>query len=112
MLLNIMYEIRSIPLFDDVFSKIIHLNKQDDFKRRILKLSENPYAGKPLGYKYLREIKLDKFRVYYMVFDKEVIVLLITVSDKKTQKKTIDFIKQNTHLFKEIVKNINNKGVM
>ena len=102
------YNIRETPLFVIKFSKIIPLNKQKDVRSRIKKLQNNPYTGKPLGYKYLRELKLDKFRIYYIVSDKDIIILLITVSDKKQQKETIKFIKNNMNIFQEMIKNLNN----
>jgi mRNA-degrading endonuclease RelE of RelBE toxin-antitoxin system len=102
------YEIRKIPLFNEKFYKIIPISKQEDMTRRIRKLQENPYVGKPLGYKYLRELKIDKFRVYYVIFEKEIVVLLVTVSDKKHQQDTIDFIKADIkNLNEEMIKNLN-----
>jgi putative component of toxin-antitoxin plasmid stabilization module len=103
------YEVKTIPLFDDKFSKIIPINKQKDVNRRIAKLSNQPYVGKPLGFKYLRELKIDKFRIYYIIFDREVIVLMVNVSDKKHQQETINFIKSNAKTFNEMIKNLNNK---
>ncbi|MGV8150561.1 MAG: hypothetical protein ACP5NV_02425 [Candidatus Woesearchaeota archaeon] len=103
------YDIKEIPLFAKKFRKIIPLNKQYDIKRRIRKLSYNPYTGKPLGYKYLRELKIDKFRIYYIISEKEIVVLLITISDKKNQKETIEYIKRNIKEFEKMIKNLNSK---
>jgi putative component of toxin-antitoxin plasmid stabilization module len=100
------FELRKIPLFEEKFSKIIPLNKQEDTNKRISKLQYNPYSGKPLGFRYLRELKIDKFRVYYLIYEKEVIILLVTVSNKKQQQNTIKFIKDNINEFQKIVKNL------
>lgn len=76
------YKIVTTELFEKKFYKIIPLNKQEDAKRRINKLKQNPYVGKPLGSPYFRELKLQKFRIYFQIFEEEVLVLLISVSDK------------------------------
>jgi len=48
-----------------------------------------------LGYKWFRELKNDKFRVYYLIYDLQIIVLFVGVSDKKTQQSVINIIKSN-----------------
>jgi putative component of toxin-antitoxin plasmid stabilization module len=102
-----MYNIYKTELFDKKFKKLIPLNRQEDILRRIENLANNPYAGKPLGYSFIREMKLDKYRVYYAVFERELVVLVMTVSDKKEQQKEIDKIKEKGALqtyFKKSVK--------
>ena len=67
-------------------------------------MQENPYAlGKPLGYLWFRELKNDKWRVYYLVYDQLVVVLFVGVSDKKIQQVVINVIKGNLKVFKEFV---------
>jgi len=110
LLTDTIYSIREIPLFREKFDKIIPLNKQRDVKNRIQKLSHNPYNGKSLGYKYLRELKIDKFRIYYIISEKEVVVLLVTVSDKKQQQETISFIKNHMDELKKMIKNLNKEN--
>ncbi|MBS3124485.1 hypothetical protein J4437_07715 [Candidatus Woesearchaeota archaeon] len=48
-----------------------------------------------MGYKWFRELKNDKFRVYYLIYDLQIIVLFVGVSDKKTQQSVINIIKSN-----------------
>jgi len=103
------YEVNTTSLFDQDFEKIIPKQYHDDIKRRLKKLSDNPYVGRPLGDKYFRELKLGKFRVYFMIFENEVIVFVVAVSDKKTQKHTIALIKEKYPDLISLVKNINNK---
>jgi len=91
--------------FKQRFYKIIPKNLQGDIERRILKLSENPRNGKPLG-DSLWEIKAGKFRIYYIIFESEVVVLFVDVSDKKNQQDTINTLK-NTD-FKNIIENYKN----
>ena len=47
-----------------------------------------------MGYIFFREKKLNSHRIYYLVYEEFVIVLMVAVSDKKTQQATIDDIKQ------------------
>lgn len=81
---------------------------QQRFERQLQKVRENPFAlGKPLGYSWFRELKNEKWRVYYLIYDKQIVVLLVGVSDKKTQRKVIDVIQSNFRNFKDFIeKNI------
>ena len=49
--------------------------------------------GKPLGYKFLREKKINGKRVYFLVYESYKIVLLVNLSNKKYQKSVIRKIK-------------------
>lgn len=64
------------------------------------KLSENPFAGDPLGYRFLREKKIRERRVYYLVYEDLNLVLLVATSGKKDQQATINHIKKNLDEFK------------
>ena len=70
------------------------LPKKD--KNRIQKVFEqlkiNPYAGDQLQIKSLREKRLSEKRIYYLVFEDLKAILIIGMSNKKTQQKTIDKI--------------------
>ncbi len=93
--------------FEKQFNKTIPLSLQSQLWRRINKLKENPYVGKPLGDKSFRELKAEKFRVYFMVYEEKVLVMMVGVSDKKRQQEVIDAIKKNRYLLDEFVKNLN-----
>lgn len=68
------------------------------------RIFNDPYTlGKPLGYKWFRELKNVKYRIYYLVYDKEVVVLFVGVSDKKSQQVVINFVKNNLDLFRNLV---------
>jgi len=100
-----MYEIIRTDTFEKKFNKIIPKSLKEFAKNTIGKLRNNPYLGKPLSFKFIRELKIKKFRIYYMVYEKITIVLLITASDKKLQKKTISLIKEKRKMFKQYVEN-------
>lgn len=89
--------------FEKKFSKLskTEQNSVDKFEK---KLVENPYLGKPLGYSFLREKKLNGKRIYYLVYEDYIIVLMVAVGDKKTQQETIDAIKQKLGEYYKFVK--------
>jgi len=68
------------------------------------KLSENPFVGKPLGLVFFREKKLNGRRVYYLIYEDFVVVLMVAVSDKKTQQATIEAIKERLDEYYGFVK--------
>jgi hypothetical protein len=55
-------------------------------------LKEDPFIGKPLQVDFFREKKVGKFRIYYLIYKKYVIVYMITISEKKDQQKAINTI--------------------
>ena len=98
-----MWELRETSEFEHKFEEL-PLDIKGKFENQIKKLEENPYAlGKPLGYPWFREIRNDKFRVYYLIYDQQVLILFVGVSDKKTQQVVINVIKSNLKVFKEFV---------
>ena len=101
------YKLHATEMFEKKFDKLIPADKKEDMRRRIAKLKCFPYSGKPLGYKYFRELKLGKFRVYYEIFEQEIFILLLTISDKKNQQETIDIIKGQREEIREYIKNLN-----
>ena len=54
---------------------------------------------------FFREKKLNGTRVYYLVYEGFVMVLMVAVSDKKTQQATIDAIKERLDSYYAYVKN-------
>lgn len=102
-----MHKILETEIFRKRFNKLIPKNSIEYIQKAIRKLENNPYnQGKPLGYRFVRELKFKKFRIYYLIYDKYLIVLLITVSNKKNQQETINLIKKNLSEYLKSVKNI------
>ncbi len=98
-----MWELRETSEFEQKFEELPS-NVKEKFESQIKKLQENPYAlGKPLGYPWFRELKNDKWRVYYLIYDQLIVVLFVGVSDKKTQQAAINLVKNNLKVFKEFV---------
>jgi len=89
--------------FEKEFDKLPKAEKKEieNFEK---KLSENPYIGKPLGLVFFREKKLNGRRVYYLIYDDFVVVLMVALSSKKAQQATIDAIKERLDEYGETVK--------
>lgn len=67
-------------------------NQVENFEKNQLK--NNPYVGDPLGYKFFREKKVGSKRVYFLIYEDLKAILVVGLSDKKTQQETIDKIKE------------------
>lgn len=103
------YTLLETDYFEKKFKQIIPQNFHERFKEHIFQLQDRPFKiGKPLGVSFLRELKVDRYRLYYLIYEAEVIILLVTVSTKKFQQKTIDAIKENLQDFRSVVDETNN----
>jgi len=101
------YKIFTTDEFDKRYKKL-DKQLQLDIAKEIDQLEENPHSGKPLGYKFFREKKIMNYRIYYLVYEKYVVVFVITISTKKDQQDAIDKIKSLIpHYQQEIRKRIN-----
>lgn len=67
-------------------------------------LKENPYVGDPLGYPFFREKKIGGKRIYYLIYEELKAVLMVAVSDKKTQQETINEIKFHLRDYYEVIR--------
>ncbi len=106
------WKIKETEEFEYEFEKLSSEIKKR-FEKQFSKVRENPYGlGKTLSCPWFRELKNDKFRAYYLIYGEKIIVLFVSVSDKKNQQAFIDKIKNNFVAFKELVeneKNLNDK---
>ena|SRR3989338_207647 len=86
------YQVYRTELFD---RKLVSFS--ENFKSQVDRieeqLKENPYVGDPLGVRWLREKKLDVFRMYYLIYEDLNAVYIITLSGKKDQQKVINTIR-------------------
>ena len=88
----------------DTWEKLLPKEYQDQIKRIIRQLKETHDVGKPLGFPFFREKKIGKYRVYFLVYEDVDTILLITISDKKTQQDTIDKIKENLDYYYDLIR--------
>ncbi len=98
-----MYRVYRTETFDKKIRKL-SAEEQKRIENIEQQLKENPFVGKPLGYRFFREKKVGGKRIYYLVYDDLKVVLLVAVSDKKTQQATIDMIKENMPVYYEAIK--------
>ncbi|MBI2137157.1 hypothetical protein HYU12_01415 [Candidatus Woesearchaeota archaeon] len=88
----------------DVWEKILPKEYQERIKHIINQLKNTYNVGKSLGYPFFREKKVDKYRIYFLVYEDIETVLLVTISDKKAQQETIDRIKGQLDFYGEVIK--------
>lgn len=69
-------------------------------------LSNNPYIGDPLSYKFLREKRVKEKRIYFLVYEDLKLVLLVATSGKKNQQETINHIRYQLGEFKKVAEQI------
>ncbi len=98
-----MYVVFSTVEFDEDLDKLDN-SIQIQIKEKIKQLRENPYVGKPLSYSFFREKKVLNYRFYYLIYDEDIVVLLVAISDKKDQSCVIERIKNMLPIYKEEIK--------
>ena len=98
-----MFTIYTTEEFDKKFSKLDN-SLQQQIAKEIDQLQDNPYSGKPLGYSFFREKKARNYRIYYLIYEENVVVFVITLSTKKDQQAAIDAIKRLIPYYKEEIK--------
>ena len=78
--------------FEKDFEKLPKKEQEeiDDFEGTLV---ASPFLGKPLGFAFFREKRIGGRRIYYLIYEDVVIILMVAISDKKTQQATIDAIK-------------------
>lgn len=102
-----MYSVFRTQKFDKELAKSLSKVEQEEVENFEKKqLANNPYVGDPLGYKFFREKKVGGKRIYYLIYDDLKAVLMIGISDKKTQQETIDQIKIHLSDYYSIIKEV------
>lgn len=69
-------------------------------------LVANPYVGDQLQAPWLREKKIGKFRVYYLIYDDLNAVYMVNISGKKDQQQVIDTVLLLLDIYKSEVRNL------
>lgn len=88
-----MYRVFTTEEFDNDFDKLDN-SEQIRIRKTITQLKEpGGSVGKPLsGLSFFKEKKLNGKRVYYLFYETYKVILIIAISDKKTQQVTINQI--------------------
>ncbi len=100
------YTVITLPsLYKGIILKL-SMNDKERISNIAKQLEINPYVGDQLQIKIIREKRFDGKRLYFVIFDDLNAVLIVALSDKKTQQKTIDLIKSNLNEYREYLKKI------
>ncbi len=100
------YKIYATPEFDKLFEKLPKDDQAEIDKLTKEELPNNPYQGRALGFKFLREKRIKGKRVYFLIYENYVLVLMVAIGDKKTQDEDINQIKKNREEYLKLIKNI------
>lgn len=98
------FEVRRSQNFENDLKEYVHLKGIVDKIEK--KLVQNPFSGTPLGYPWFREKKNKKFRIYYLIYEEQKVVFMITISGKKDQQKTINTVLLLLDKYREELKKI------
>lgn len=101
------YAVYTTEMFDEEVEKL-EKDEQDRVKKLFLQLKNNPYVGDQLRYRFFREKRLDEKRAYYLVYDDLNLVLMVGISGKKDQSKTIDFLAKYFDEFRNLAEKLVN----
>jgi mRNA-degrading endonuclease RelE of RelBE toxin-antitoxin system len=98
------YKIFVTDKFEKEMNKLsIYIRNQ--IENIFVQLKENPYVGDQIQIQIFREKRLKEKRIYYLVFDELSAVLIIAISNKKSQQKVIDYIIKNIGYYRGYLKN-------
>ncbi len=77
--------------FDKDFKKLDR-SEQLRVEKILTQLTESADVGKPLILPFFREKKFNGKRLYFLIYEDYKVILVLTISDKKTQQATINRI--------------------
>ncbi len=98
-----MFRIFTTKEFDSDFDDLDN-SLREKISKELEQLKENPYVGKPLGYKFFREKKVENYRFYYLIYKEHVVVFVIAISSKRDQQSTINKIRSLIPYYREEIK--------
>lgn len=98
-----MYRVFKAPKFQKKVEKLLDKKELDELEKFINDLKKGNIKGKPLGFSFFREKKIGGKRVYFLVYKEITIILLVSSSDKRYQKETINEIKYMLPEFRRYV---------
>ena len=86
------YAVYTLPsLYQRIIVKLSKIEREE-IQKIVSQLTENPFVGDQLQIRILREKRLREKRLYYLIFEDLQTVLIVAISNKKTQQKTINSI--------------------
>ena len=99
------YKVYHSESFDQELKKF-----DNQFRERVDKIEEqlvwNPYVGDPLNVKWFREKRIEKYRIYYLIYKDLNSVFMVAISEKKDQQKVINTIRLLFDFFREEIEKL------
>lgn len=103
-----MFRVFRLQEFEKMVNKLLALHERERITKLEAEIAQNPLTGKPLHSAFLREKRIDGKRAYFLVYEDLRMVLMVSVSDKKTQQATIDEIKSLLPAFRMLAEKLQN----
>lgn len=104
------YAVYTTESFEKEVSKL-SLSDREIIQKIYLQIRDNPYVGDALRYRFFREKRIREKRLYFLIYDEFSAVLVVSISGKKIQQKTIDCIIKYLPEYKEYIKQAIKKEV-
>ena len=102
-----MYKIYRTEKFDKDMVRGFAQDEQRQLSRiEKLQLVKDPYVGDELGHSFIREKKIGKKYVYYLVYDDLEAVLMVAFKDKKMELEIAQEMKDGLEEYYNIIKAI------
>jgi mRNA-degrading endonuclease RelE of RelBE toxin-antitoxin system len=101
-----MHRVFTTEEFDRDFSKLDGSDKRKVSKIMDELKKKGKDVGKPLGRNYFREKKFGSKRLYFLAYEKKLIVLAVGISNKKMQQTTIDKILLELKNYEDYIKKL------
>lgn len=98
-----MNEVHETKTFNEAYQEL-QKTEQEWIIRIKLQLLQNLNVGKPLGYTWLREKKLNEKRLYFITNEKTRKVVLLAIANKKDQQTVINHIILNKERYQKFTR--------
>ncbi len=95
-----MFKVYRTGEFERLINKLLTKEEGKRIDKIESEISERGFTGKPLGYNFLREKRINGKRAYFLVYEEFKAALMVSISEKKAQQETIDKIKEYLPEFK------------
>lgn len=105
-----MYKVFKAPGFQKKIEKTLTKYELKRLDKFIDKLRKGYISDKPLTYDFLREKNIGNKRIYFLIYEGITLILLVNVSNKKIQQKTINDILDLLPKLKEYAYALNKKN--
>ena len=103
------YKVYIHPTINKEVIEKLSEHDQQRINNLIIQFVENPYVGDSLQIKSIREKRFNEKRIYFIIFEDLKAILIVGLSNKKVQQKTIDTIRHDINDYRDYVKRVIDK---